>query len=305
MTSPNNQAEEATVTINVNDLRASKDAPKAFVPSKVVGTLEDASVLVRLMALQAYIADLTKATLEHSNRLISGDSSVIDLPPVPAALSGQFDAVSPVIQAAGSKKRKRAPADPNAPKRALTPYFLYMQHTRKLIADELGPDAKPKDVSDEGTRRWKAMDAVTRAIWKDKYAENYRNYKEVLDAYKTDKAKDGPKAEVDADPADQLMLDAGASEAESSISSEAESEEEESPSPVQSVKEKTPPRSTNKRTRRISENKAATKETPAKQTSPVKKSRGKKADPEPIVPESAAKPATETKRKSKKRKSEA
>ena len=55
------------------------------------------------------------------------------------------------------KKRKRAPPDPNAPKRALTPYFLYMQHNRALIAKELGPDAKPKDVADEGTVRWSNM----------------------------------------------------------------------------------------------------------------------------------------------------
>lgn len=56
------------------------------------------------------------------------------------------------------KKRKRKRVhDPNAPKRALTPYFLYMKINRPLIAKELGETAKPKDIADEGARRWGAM----------------------------------------------------------------------------------------------------------------------------------------------------
>ena len=56
------------------------------------------------------------------------------------------------------KKRKRKRVhDPNAPKRALTPYFLYMKINRPLIAKELGETAKPKDIADEGAKRWGAM----------------------------------------------------------------------------------------------------------------------------------------------------
>lgn len=62
------------------------------------------------------------------------------------------------------KKRKRAPPDPNAPKRALTPYFLYMQHNRQKIAAEMGGSARPKDVADEGTRRWATMPAEEREV---------------------------------------------------------------------------------------------------------------------------------------------
>jgi len=38
-----------------------------------------------------------------------------------------------------------------------------MQHARTQIAKELG-DAKPKEVADEGTRRWQAMDPVEKAV---------------------------------------------------------------------------------------------------------------------------------------------
>ena len=55
-----------------------------------------------------------------------------------------------------SKKRKRAPVDPNAPKRPVTAYFLYMKTHRPKIQEELGPGVSAKDVADEGTRRWNA-----------------------------------------------------------------------------------------------------------------------------------------------------
>lgn len=64
----------------------------------------------------------------------------------------------------GKKKRKRAPHDVNAPKRALTPYFLYMQHARSQIHKELGDQAKPKEVADEGTRRWGIMQPNEKSV---------------------------------------------------------------------------------------------------------------------------------------------
>lgn len=71
----------------------------------------------------------------------------------------------PATGAAGDKKkRKRTPHDPNAPKRALTPFFLYMQHQRPIIAKEMGPNAKPKDVSDEGTTRWQNLPEAQKEV---------------------------------------------------------------------------------------------------------------------------------------------
>lgn len=55
------------------------------------------------------------------------------------------------------KERKKRTHDPNAPKRPLTPYFLYMQHARSIIANDLGPEAPKGAVQEEGQRRWAHM----------------------------------------------------------------------------------------------------------------------------------------------------
>jgi hypothetical protein len=55
------------------------------------------------------------------------------------------------------KERKKRQHDPNAPKRPLTPYFLYMQTARPIIANDLGQDAPKGAVQEEGQRRWAAM----------------------------------------------------------------------------------------------------------------------------------------------------
>jgi hypothetical protein len=127
-------------------------------------------VIVSLATLQSAVSDLSRAYIQHANTVLNRgpptletgfltsslagvvstgliDPSLVGRQPSPAAKSDTGD----------KKKRKRAPHDPNAPKRALTPYFLYMQHNRAQIAQELGANAKPKDVADEGTRRWAEM----------------------------------------------------------------------------------------------------------------------------------------------------
>lgn len=55
------------------------------------------------------------------------------------------------------KERKKRTIDPNAPKRPLTPYFLYMQHARSIIANDLGAEAPKGAVQEEGQRRWAHM----------------------------------------------------------------------------------------------------------------------------------------------------
>jgi hypothetical protein len=70
------------------------------------------------------------------------------LPAVPA------DLLPPVEE---KKERKKRQHDPNAPKRPLTPYFLYMQHARSIIANDLGSEAPKGAVQEEGQRRWAQM----------------------------------------------------------------------------------------------------------------------------------------------------
>lgn len=114
--------------------------------------------------LQAAVSDLTRAYITHTNTVLHPSlSDLSHAGNITAALlengvlGVRSSSPGAKSEAGDKKKRKRAPPDPNAPKRALTPYFLYMQHNRPLIAQELGPSARPKDVSDEGTRRWSEM----------------------------------------------------------------------------------------------------------------------------------------------------
>ncbi|KAJ5586816.1 uncharacterized protein N7459_002581 [Penicillium hispanicum] len=287
------QESPATVAVNISELQDSKDA-----------------VLMRLMALQSYIADLSKAYLEHSNNVINGGPATINIPALPTAITDLTvaDQTAPKPEADGKPKRKRQPADPNAPKRPLTPYFLFMQNNRHLIQEELG-DVKPKEVADEGTNRWQSMDDNEKQVWKDLYNENYEKYKVDVANYKTTR-KAGE--DQDQDPAaSQLQQDfAGAENAaessgEESAESESEEEEEESPSPVQPPKEKTPPRSSAKRRRSEGKAAKAVAETPAKQTSPQKKSKTTKNAEPASAAKADPKEKAESKRKGKKRKSEA
>lgn len=121
-------------------------------------------VIVALATLQSSVQDLSRAYINHANTVLNpGRSGTLDVgltnTLVEAGLLGRHEAPLATEEATGDtkKKRKRAKHDPNAPKRALTPYFLYMQTARANIARELGPNAKPKEVADEGTRRWSTM----------------------------------------------------------------------------------------------------------------------------------------------------
>jgi HMG (high mobility group) box len=122
-------------------------------------------VIVALATLQNSVQDLSKAYINHANTVLNpGRAGTLDLNLTTTLLdSGLLThrAPSPGMKqeppAEAKKKRKRAAHDPNAPKRALTPYFLYMQSARPQIAQELGSNAKPKEVADEGTRRWSIM----------------------------------------------------------------------------------------------------------------------------------------------------
>ncbi|KAJ5509562.1 hypothetical protein N7527_011705 [Penicillium freii] len=290
--------DDTTVQVNKEELRRAGDL-----------------IVMRLMEVQSYIADLGKAYVQHVNNITEGRDAHIELPLGPSGFMGPdipFRAGSPGAksEAGGPKKRKRAPVDPNAPKRALTPYFLYMQHNRSKIADDLGGDARPKDVADEGTRRWQSMEDTQKEVWKKMYAANYDQYKRDMAAYKAGSKVDeehdpaanqlqqdfaGAEPEAEAEPEADVEAEAEAEPEESADESTESSEESHSPSPV---KEPTPPRSTAKRRR--SDTKAKEAETPAK--SPVKRAGRKAAEP---VSTPAVKTPAEKGRRSKKRKSEA
>lgn len=89
--------------------------------------------------------DMPLGQLDHAVQSIVG---------IPGLMHPGAEYGAPVEE---KKERKKRVHDPNAPKRPLTPYFLYMQTARPIIANDLGEDAPKGAVQEEGQRRWKAM----------------------------------------------------------------------------------------------------------------------------------------------------
>lgn len=82
------------------------------------------------------------------------------------------------------KERKKRTHDPNAPKRPLTPYFLYMQTARPIIASDLGDQCPKGAVQDEGQRRWSVMTPAEKLGWNQAYQYNLRLYNARVHSYK-------------------------------------------------------------------------------------------------------------------------
>ena len=129
-------------------------------------------VVTGLATLQSAVQDLSRAYIAHTNTVIGkGSGSALELMSVANPLgpgenvlfTGRTTTPGPIIEGE-SKKRKRAPHDKNAPKRPVTPYFLYMQTARSEISSEMPPGHTAKQVADEGTKRWLEMPAEEKEV---------------------------------------------------------------------------------------------------------------------------------------------
>ena len=123
-------------------------------------------VVTGLATLQSAVSDLSRAYIAHTDTVIGkGNASSLEQLNLSNPLSGENGLFggrgptpAPTTEAAPEgKKRKRAPHDKNAPKRALTPFFLYLQTARPALAAEMGSGHTAKEVQDEGGRRWREM----------------------------------------------------------------------------------------------------------------------------------------------------
>ncbi|KAJ9215331.1 transcriptional regulator family: HMG [Paecilomyces variotii] len=247
--------------------------------------LTQSQVIVSLATLQSAVSDLSRAYINHANTVLNRGPSNLDIGGITGGITssllengllggGRHASPGAKSEVGEKKKRKRAPHDPNAPKRALTPYFLYMQHNRAQIASELGSNARPKEVADEGTRRWSEMPDAQKEVWKKLYADNLAVYKEKMKAYKAglpvpedDSAKAANQLQQDvAAGAEPSVEESEESEQEEEEEEDEDEEEESSPEPV---KEPTPPRSGKRR--RTGENIKPVASPVSKKASPEKK----------------------------------
>ncbi|KAM7209371.1 hypothetical protein V8F20_000421 [Naviculisporaceae sp. PSN 640] len=147
------------------------------------------SVFQRFMTIQDLIKSFSADYLRQMNLLLGqGDISNngLDFDQLTTTFGNiapiQFAPPPPPVEE--KKERKKRTHDPNAPKRPLTPYFLYMQTARPIIANDLGEDAPKGAVQEEGQRRWSVMGAAEKAGWNNAYQYNLRLYNARVHSYK-------------------------------------------------------------------------------------------------------------------------
>ena len=133
-------------------------------------------VVTGLTSLQAAVQDLARAYIDHTDTVLGrkGEGSSFaqfNLTTKPLGVEAGFFSARGATPAPAlaeppveGKKRKRAPHDKNAPKRALTPFFLYLQSERAHIGTQLGQSHTAKEVQDEGGKRWREMPDQEKAV---------------------------------------------------------------------------------------------------------------------------------------------
>ncbi|KAK5986077.1 FACT complex subunit SSRP1 [Trichostrongylus colubriformis] len=92
----------------------------------------------------------------------------------------------------GKKKREKKEKDPNAPKRAQSAYFLWLNENRAKIKKEGDSVA---DVAKRAGEMWKAMDAESKAPWEKKAAADKERYDSEMKEFKKSGAK-APSSET-------------------------------------------------------------------------------------------------------------
>ena len=94
--------------------------------------------------------------------------------------------------------------DPNAPKRPLSAYFLFLQNARASIVAAMPAGSKVQDIARAGGERWAALSADERRPFEDaakaakeKYAEAKKAYEEGRsNAAASNEASEGPDGKL-------------------------------------------------------------------------------------------------------------
>ena len=135
--------------------------------------------------------------------------------PGPAGVPAPIPGNAQIAAGEANVKRKRKPHDRNAPKRALTSYFLYMQHKKPELKNE-HPEWTAQQVSEESEKLWATISDTERAVSQivmslrkmpNKFQDYEYMYQVDLARYYKQKEcyeRDGVYPEVDADEAKRL-----------------------------------------------------------------------------------------------------
>jgi hypothetical protein len=151
--------------------------------------LTRSQVYQRLQTIQDLIRSFSQDYLRQTNLLIGEGTNLengAELDRIAGSLTNLIPAAlaAPQPPVEEKKERKKRTHDPNAPKRPLTPYFLYMQTARPIIANDLGDQVPKGAVQDEGQRRWSVMTPMEKLGWNQAYQYNLRLYNARVHSYK-------------------------------------------------------------------------------------------------------------------------
>ncbi|KAF4125023.1 HMG (high mobility group) box [Geosmithia morbida] len=163
--------------------------PGRVVDSESFLTVRDSAVN-RLAAILELLRSFTTDYIRQTNLLLGEPTAegthgdlLSNFENAAAQLINPMADLGPPVEE--KKERKKRTHDPNAPKRPLTPYFLYMQHARSIIANDLGPEAPKGAVQEEGQRRWASMNPDEKMGWNHAYQYNLRLYNARVHSYKS------------------------------------------------------------------------------------------------------------------------
>ncbi|RDL42479.1 uncharacterized protein BP5553_02458 [Venustampulla echinocandica] len=290
------------ITLNLDTFMLARDS--------VVANLNDLQDTIKTLA--SGIQTLSTNYIRHTNVVLGDhstdaeiDSSLSKLTDISALLGRHQRADSPekpvaaADTAADKKERKKRQHDPNAPKRPLTPFFLYMQTARPIITQDLGPGVAKGIVAAEGTRRWSTMDADDKQLWSNAYKDNLRLYNARVHSYRNGniEAKDMSEDEaltyaernnIGADTSADAQL-VGEASATALHDDDAEGEPEKSPTPAP----KTPKAKASRKSK-------GAKDTPAQASETIVPGSASIVPPKAAAPEKEKSPEKKRKRGAKK-----
>ncbi|KAI9660801.1 MAG: hypothetical protein M1831_003493 [Alyxoria varia] len=125
------------------------------------------------------------------------------------------------------KKKVKKPRDPNAPKKPLTAFFLYLQDKKEEMAN-LWPHASPGERQSKMQENWKNAPKEVQEHYKTVYKGNWERYAQELANYKAQGGAVDPELENAHLPEVDVIAAVNGSDAEGDEESESESSSESS-----------------------------------------------------------------------------
>ncbi|XP_019616304.1 PREDICTED: FACT complex subunit SSRP1-like [Branchiostoma belcheri] len=102
----------------------------------------------------------------------------------------------------GRKRKKRQKKDPNAPKKAMTAFMIWLNATRSDLRKE-NPDASIGEIGKIAGEKWREMGPSDKEEWEQKAKEDKERYKAAMEEYEARKAEEGSSGGEESDQSEK------------------------------------------------------------------------------------------------------